>query len=247
MSFGKVKNNVLHQLKYGLIDNAKRLKNTATELKNLAWRSILYLELAEYGVELPKEPDDLIWLEKLDLSNKGIDKLPTGIGHLAHLNELDLSGNNLTKLPKQIGNLTNLCALDLSGNNLIELPKQIWDLPHLAFINLSHNNLTKLPKQIGGLNYLMHLDLSYNNLTKLPKQIGALSYLYELNLNYNNIPNTDFISRIQSRCRSNKDKEVEIWTILVESVKQKFLEDHAHLGITEADLLEELSKHKSSK
>ena len=247
MSFGKIKNNALYDLKYGLIDNAKRFKKSAIELKDLAERSILYMELAEYGVELPKEPEELLEITELDLSNKGIDKLPIGIRHLPCLSALFLSGNNFTKIPKEIGTITFLIALDLSGNNLTKIPKEIENLSHLSYLNLSHNNLTKLPKQIGSLSHLSYLNLSHNNLTKLPKQIADLNYLIELNLNYNNIPNTDFISRIQGRCRSNKDKEDEIGTILNESIIQKVWEDHAPLGITKADYLEEVNKHKSGK
>jgi len=247
MSFGKIKNNALYELKYGLIDNAKRFKKTAIELKDFAGRAMLYMELAEYGVELPKEPDELTEITELDLSNKGIDKLPAGIGHLPSLSVLFLSGNNFTKFPKEIENLTLLTVLDLSRNNLSKIPKEIETLNYLTYLNLSHNNLTKLPKQIGTLNFLSYFDLSHNNLTKLPKQIADLNYLIELNLNYNNIRNTDFISRIQRRCRSNKDNEDRIATILKEQIIQRILDDHAHLGITKADFMEEFNKYKSGK
>lgn len=228
MPFGKIKNDALYELKYGLIDNAKKFKKTAIEMKDFAGRAMLYMKLAEYDVELPKEPDELADIIELDLSNKEIDKLPAGIEHLSRLGGLNLSGNNFTKFPKEI-----------------------VSMKHLTYLDLSHNNLTKIPKEIGSLNHLTHLDLSHNNLTKLPKQVEDLNSLVELNINYNNIPNTDFISKIQRRCILNKnmnvqkDKEVELLSILEKSMIQMLLVDNAHLGLTEADCLEELNKHKS--
>ena len=198
MFFGKIKNNFLYEL-----------KNNINELKNVAWRLILYSELAAYGVELPKESDELIQLKELDLSEKGIDVLPTGIGHLTRLTKLTLTGNQLTKLPKQIGNLTQLTELDLSFNNLTSLPKQIGNLTQLTELNLSNNHLTSLPKEI-------------ENLTRLSL----------LNIDLNIIRNTDLVSRIQSRCKFNKDNEVsevtgldEIATLMLASQRKRLLSE----------------------
>jgi len=193
MSFGNIKNDLLYELKKNI-----------NELKNVAWRLILYSELADYGVELPKESDELIQLKKLDLSNKGIDKLPTGIGHLTKLTELDLSGNQLTKLPKEIGKLTQLTHLDLSNNIL-----------------------TSLPKEIGHLTKLTELDLSGNQLTKLPKEIGNLAQLYSCLLDSNKIPNAYLISTkaLQHPKKRSLDDLEEITDIMIKQQKRRLLEN----------------------
>ena len=51
----------------------------------------------------------------LDLSNKGLTKLPPEIGQLPELTELVLSNNKLTTLPPEIGQLNSLKTLDRAG------------------------------------------------------------------------------------------------------------------------------------
>ncbi len=59
--------------------------------------------------------------KKLDLSNRGIIKLPDEIGLLTELEGLNLADNNLTELPTSFRNLTKLSFLNLNGN-LIQYP-----------------------------------------------------------------------------------------------------------------------------
>jgi len=127
------------------------------------------------------------WKE-LDLSWKGLSKLPDTLWELTKLTALSLSFNQLTKLPPEIGALTKLTKLLLGSNQLTKLPPEIGALTKLTDLHLSFNQLTKLPPEIGALTKLIELDLSSNQLTKLPPEIGALTKLTKLHLGFNPLP-----------------------------------------------------------
>ncbi|OYE03995.1 leucine-rich repeat domain-containing protein [Nostoc sp. 'Peltigera membranacea cyanobiont' 232] len=123
----------------------------------------------------------------LDLSDKGLIKLPAEIGQLSNLSQLYLQSNQLTMLPVEIGQLSNLTVLDLSSNQLKIVPQQIGQLSNLRELYLSSNQLKTLPQQIGQLSNLRELYLNSNQLKTLPQQIGQLSNLRELYLNSNQL------------------------------------------------------------
>ncbi|MEA5479230.1 leucine-rich repeat domain-containing protein [Pseudanabaena galeata UHCC 0370] len=58
------------------------------------------------------------WTE-LDLSGKGLKKLPSEIGKLANLTTLDLSINQITAIPDEIANLTNLTEYSFQQYSMI--------------------------------------------------------------------------------------------------------------------------------
>ena len=124
---------------------------------------------------------------KLDLSGKGITKLPDEIGDLTNLWVLDLSKNQLTALPESISQVAKLQSLDLSGNQLTALPESIGELTNLYSIGLGGNHLTVLPESIGKLTNLPSLVLSQNQLAALPESIGNLANLWSLNLQGNQL------------------------------------------------------------
>ena len=61
----------------------------------------------------------------LDLSGKGLSRIPDAVTELTEVEELRLNSNNLTELPTSINKLKNLIGLNLSGNKLTELPSEI--------------------------------------------------------------------------------------------------------------------------
>ena len=71
---------------------------------------------------IPREPSELIGLNRLDLSFRRLQSLPETLGELALLTELDLRGNELKRLPDSIGDLALLRRLDLKWNQLETLP-----------------------------------------------------------------------------------------------------------------------------
>ena len=128
------------------------------------------------------EIEDLIYLEKLDLSDTKIEKLPEWMRRLTNLQELDFSGIKIKELPEWIGKLTSLQVLDLRDTNIEKLPEWIGELTNLQRLYLSRINIGKLPKWIGKLTSLQVLDLRDTNIKELPEWIGKLTNLKRLYL-----------------------------------------------------------------
>jgi Leucine-rich repeat (LRR) protein len=96
-------------------------------------------------------------LRMLDLSNRGLDYVPSSIGEMKYLRCLDLSYNkNIKKLPDSITRLLNLQELILDGcESLEELPRDIKKLVNLRRLDIDGcGGLTYMPRGLGQLNNL---------------------------------------------------------------------------------------------
>ena len=124
----------------------------------------------------------------IDLTGKGLNRLPREIAVFRNLIELRLSGNNLTSIPDSIGKLRKLKRLHLQNNYLSYLPPEIVSLNALEAIFLQDNELKELPSQIGNLTHLQELNVSNNSLYTLPSSAAKLSSLREIRLQGNQIP-----------------------------------------------------------
>src|SRR3989339_547981 len=99
---------------------------------------------------------------------------------------LDLSNKGLTKLPSYVLDRTDLTSLDISYNKLTgALPGEIRFLKNLKTLDMSYNQMTGLPAEVGQLSELTELNLSYNQFTGLPYELGNLKKLKTLNLTGN--------------------------------------------------------------
>ncbi|KAM8920925.1 leucine-rich repeat protein 1 [Pelodytes ibericus] len=119
-------------------------------------------------------------LEHLQVSYCKLARVDMRMLCLKKLQKLDLSDNHIKKLPKTIGDLVCLQELNLHNNFLesfeIELCKSTWKST-LRSLDLSHNKLKALPVQFGQLKELINLKLDDNELVQLPFTIGQLSKL----------------------------------------------------------------------
>jgi Leucine-rich repeat (LRR) protein len=153
---------------------------------------------------------DIFLKEELDLSGKGLKKVPAF--DLPNLQDLYLNDNNLTKVPAF--DLPNLQILYLRNNELVEVPA--FDLPNLQILYLRNNELLEVPAF--DLPDLQYLDLSNNNLTEVPAfDLPNLRQLYLYNNNLTELPEFNLPNLQILDLRNNKLSEEDKVTI-----KQKY-------------------------
>lgn len=112
--------------------------------------------------------------DKLDLSNRGLNKVPEYVFNQTNLEVLDLSNNNLAgAIQSQIGNLKNLKILKADNNLMTGVPAEVGQLQNLEVLDLSNNQLTGLPYELGNLKNLRTLNISGNNYSKFDLNIIA--------------------------------------------------------------------------
>ena len=121
--------------------------------------------------------------KSLDLSNKGLIKVPMYVFSETGLTRLDLSNNRLTgALQAEVRHLNNLKVLDLSDNQFTGVPAEVGQLSKLEELDLSNNQLTGLSHELGNLKNLKKLDLRGNN----PSE-------FDLNIIRESLPNTQIL------------------------------------------------------
>jgi len=158
-------------------------------VKSFDVRGIDKLEIKEAQLtRIPHGIFNLTYLETLSLSSNMLSYIPSEISQLQKLITLNLSNNQFRSVPKELCALQNLRYLILSHNLLIYLPIEMGDLENLNELNLDNNNLYFLPREIMFLFNLEKLHLANNNLNRLPRVIGLLENLRELDLSNNQLP-----------------------------------------------------------
>jgi hypothetical protein len=125
-------------------------------------------------------------IQKLDLSDCGITKLPESIVKLKDLKSFKFRNNkNIVEIPSWLNQLTNLEYLDCAGCDV----KKIGDLSSntkLSELVLDYNpNLTKLPENIGKLSNLHRLTASTCNLKVIEDDITNCTKLFLLDVHMN--------------------------------------------------------------
>lgn len=140
-------------------------------IKNIAIAVVLLIVAGSLWYAVEKKPfslkggsSDSIIGDTLDLSNKGLTKVPAYVFDSKALVGLNLSNNELSgALPSQVGQLKKLKVLNLSDNNFTGVPAEVGQLSELEILNLSNNQLTGLPNELGNLSNLKLLNVSGNS------------------------------------------------------------------------------------
>ena len=146
------------------------------------------LNLSNRGLtRLPAEIRQLTNLRTLNLHNNQLSELSAEIGQLTNLETLWLNNNQLSEVPAEIGQLTNLRTLYLYSNQLSEVPAEIVQLANLRTLSLSGNQLSEVPAEIVQLINLRTLFLYSNHLTDVPAEIEQLTNLQALFLSDNQL------------------------------------------------------------
>ncbi|KAF8019159.1 hypothetical protein BT93_H3903 [Corymbia citriodora subsp. variegata] len=175
--------------------------------------SLVELRLTESNIrELPNSIETMKYLRVLDISDTGLEKLPSAMGMLEQLEEIDANNCRCLcgEIPTEIGNLSSLRILRLLNtgiSNIPKLPESMTDLyllgnPHMRCPDLSNLlNLRDLRLElryqtpshaapsldwIGSLTKLEHLSLLCGGLVTLPSDFNLLSKLRRLELAGNN-------------------------------------------------------------
>lgn len=100
----------------------------------------------------------------IDLSSKGLTKVPDYVFKEVKTEVLNISNNKLTgALQAEVRQLENLKVLDLSNNSFTGVPAEIGQLKNLEVLNLSGNPITGLPNELADLKNLKSLDLRETN------------------------------------------------------------------------------------
>lgn len=150
-------------------------------------RSIDKLDLSNKNIEkLHENFNLLINLKVLELEDNKISELPEEICEI-DLNEIYLSRNNLKELPKSFGEIKNLEGLFLGNNDFYFAPDCIGNLTNLKALHLHGNHISELPKSYENLENIEILYLSDNKLTELPDVIKSWVKLTFLHVEKNQI------------------------------------------------------------
>lgn len=138
-------------------------------------------------INISLNPDEAKHITRLDLSFRGIRKLPSEIYLLENLTELNLSNNVLKSLPKEFKHLKNLRTLNLGYNLFTSIPDPVLQLPNIEVINLEANLIKNIPSSISNLSNLTSLNLFANQISKVPEEFCSLSKLARLNMALNQL------------------------------------------------------------
>lgn len=151
-------------------------KKFLLELQPLLTHQIIYVTYIYYPTGIPTMLIHDNHVNKLNLENCKLKKLPDSIGDLKHLEYLNLSYNELEEIPETIGRLKNLKILDVNFNKLIKLPDSIGELINLE--ELLFNYLMELPSTIWNLKKIDPDNQPYTDTRRL--KATALSKIYRL-------------------------------------------------------------------
>jgi Leucine-rich repeat (LRR) protein len=138
-------------------------------------------------INISLNPEEVKNITRLDLSCKGIRKLPPEIYFLENLTELNLSNNNLNKLPKEFTSLANLRSLNLGYNLFNSIPDIVLQLSNIEVLNIEANLIKTIPSSISNLTNLSTLNLFANQISKVPEELCALRKLSRLNMALNQL------------------------------------------------------------
>ncbi len=127
----------------------------------------------------------------VDLSGRGLKKLPAEIGAAVNLKKLILSNNDFKSFPELISSFSHLRTLDLSMTPVKKIPASIGELKDLKRLSINYSYIKELPEAFSQLQKLETLEMYYGyKMKKVPGVITALTKLktlrlsncYELNL-----------------------------------------------------------------
>lgn len=164
---------------------------SCNQSKEIKLYSLHELQTNEHLFTLDSLPKNLDTVLRLNLSGKGINKIPKIVLEMENLQELDLSQNRFTDL-KGIEKLQKIQFLNLGMNNFDIFPIEITKLKHLKEVGLWWNNIINFPEDF----FINNTELEALDITSLYKfdfednlsKLHRFKNLKRLNLGANQIP-----------------------------------------------------------
>ena len=166
----------------GITCNEQNQTSSTIEVKSI--------ELPSNGLvgETPRELFDLLFLEKLDLSNNDVELKFEGIARASKISVINIDSTKTTSL-QGISDARGLVSLNSQKNDFggADIAEEIFSLYRLEDLFLTSSKFSgTLSTRIGDLAKLKRLYLSDNEIRgEIPRQIGKLSQLQELVLSEN--------------------------------------------------------------
>ena len=118
-------------------------------------------------------------IERLNLTNCQLTRIPKSIKKCKHLKDLNLENNRIRHIPRWITELDSLEEISLNFNQLKLNKRDIRRLSKLKSILLAGNGIERLPKNVGQLQ-CNNLNLSKNKLHSLPASFANLTQIKNL-------------------------------------------------------------------
>jgi Leucine-rich repeat (LRR) protein len=125
-----------------------KIKNPVAFLNSIKGGKVTSLDLSDCGLNyVPSLLTEFKYLENLNLANNNIHGLADVFFNINTIKNLNLSGNKMRTLPTTIGQMNNLRKLDISNNLLGTLPGSFTSLK-LESLNAAGNNFDLAAQQI---------------------------------------------------------------------------------------------------
>ena len=185
-----------------------------------------FFELNRYDIQDVSIPDDNR-IERLNLTNCNLTRVPSGIRRCKQLNALNLEGNQIRHIPKWIMELDSLEEICLNYNQLKLNRADIKHLSKVKQIIIGGNGIERLPKNVGQL-HCESMNLGKNKLRSLPKSFANLTHMRSLIFyenEFEDIPEvlTDFKELKHLDFYKNNITEIPEFVGNLEGLQQLFL------------------------
>ena len=164
-----------NKVKYISFSNypSEQMNSSLFSSPNLNVVTLNHCDLSKF--EFPKNNH----IERLNITNCELKRIPPSIRHCKHLKDLNLEGNNIRHIPRWITELDSLEEISLNFNKMKLNRRDVRRLSQLNSILLAGNDIKKLPKNIGKL-HCNNLNLSKNKLCSLPNSFAKLTQMKTL-------------------------------------------------------------------
>lgn len=137
-----------------------------------------FFELKNCTIQDVNIPEDNC-IERLNLTNCNLTRIPPGIRRCKQLNALNLEDNEIRHIPRWIAELDSLEEINLNFNKLRLNRSDIRHLSKVKQIIIGGNGIKKLPNNIGRL-HCESMNLAKNKLHSLPKSFAQLNQMKSL-------------------------------------------------------------------